>query len=118
MKRLSRTANVLVVIDICVKIISLCLKYSIAVKNAKKRFQKKINDMKNVLDEVKRLLNERKKTLFSTIHKFSNSLKKCFAQLQELNTQLKFEKTRKIMNSVAVELFERIFGIFMMLGNL
>jgi hypothetical protein len=65
MEGLSGTASVIAVIDICAKIISLCFQYSVAVKNAKdiERLQRKVGDMKNVLGEVKRLLDGPDKTL-------------------------------------------------------
>jgi phosphoribosylformimino-5-aminoimidazole carboxamide ribonucleotide (ProFAR) isomerase len=53
MKRLSETASIIAVIDICAKITSLCFQYSGAVKNAKdiERLQRKVGDIKNVLRE-------------------------------------------------------------------
>ena len=101
MEGLSGAASVIAVIDISAKIISLCFQYSVAVKNAKKdieRLQKKVSDIKDILGEVRRLLEGRDKTLLSTTHKLSDSLKECLLQLQELNMQLKPGKTRKAMS--------------------
>lgn len=109
MEGLSGAASVIAVIDISAKITSLCFQYSIAVKNAKKdieRLRQKISDINDVLQEVKRLLDGGDKMLLSATHKLSNSLsnslKECFLQLQELNTQLKPGKTHKTMSRFGV----------------
>ena len=105
MDGLSGAASVIAIIDISAKITSLCLQYSAAVKNAKKdieRLQRKVSDIKHVLEEVKKLLDGRDKTRLLTTHKLTGSLKDCFEQLEELNSQLKFGKTRKAMSRFGV----------------
>lgn len=109
MEGISGAASVIAVIEISAKITSLCIQYSVAVKNAKKdiqHLQRKVSDIKDVLEEVKRLLNGRDKSLLSATHKLSdslsNSLKECFLQLQELNTRLEPGKTRKVMSRIRI----------------
>ena len=101
MDGLSGAASVIAVIDLSAKIASLCFQYSVAVKNARKdikRLQRKVSDIKDVLGEVKQLLDGRDKTLLSATHKLSESLKECFLQLTELNKQLEPGKTHKAMS--------------------
>ena len=101
----SGATSVIAVIDLSAKIASLCFQYSVAVKNAKRdieRLQRKVSDIKDVLGEVKQLLDGRDKTLLSATYKLSDSLKECFLQLTELNKQLDSSKTRKIMGQVWV----------------
>ena len=105
MDGLSGAASVIAVIDLSAKITSLCFQYSVAVKNSKKdieRLQRKVSDIKGVLEEVKQLLDGRDKTLLSATHKLSDSLKECFLQLTELNKQLEPGKTRTAMSQVWV----------------
>ena len=98
MDGLSGAASVVAVIDLSAKVASLLIQYSVAVKNAKRdieRLEKKVCNIKDVLREVKQLLNGRDKTLLSATYKLSDSLKECFLQLTELNKQLDPGKTRK-----------------------
>jgi hypothetical protein len=107
MDGLSAAASVTAIIDISVKVISLCFQYSVAVKDAKKdidRLQRTVTDIKNVLEEVKRLLllDGQNKPRLSTTHKLSDSLEQCHQQLDELETQMKPRKTRKAMQRLGV----------------
>ena len=105
MDGLSAAANVIAVVDISAKIASLCFQYSVAVRDAKKdidRLQRTVTDIKNVLEEVRQLLDGQDKTRLSTTHKLSDSLKECNQQLQGLKAQLEPEKTRKAMHRFGV----------------
>ena len=105
MDGLSGTASVIAVIDLSAKIISLCLQYSAAVKNAKKdieRLHRTVSDIKDVFGQVKQLLDGRDKTLLSATHNLSDSLKECLLQLEELKTRLEPGKTRKSMSRFGV----------------
>ena len=101
MDGLSGAASVIAVIDISAKITSLCFRYSVAVRDAKKdieRLQRKVTDIKGVLEKIKQLLDGRDKAQLSTTHTLSNSLKECFQQLKELKTELEPGKARKAMS--------------------
>lgn len=77
MEGIPGAASVIAVIDMSAKITSLCFQYSVAVKNANKdieRLRRKVSDIKGVLEEVKRLLDGRGKTLLSATYKLSDSL--------------------------------------------
>ena len=84
-------------IDISVKVASLCSQYSAAVKDATEdveRLRKKVVDIRDVLQEKKRLLDGPDKTWLSATHKLKDSLNECLGRLQELEIQLKPGKTR------------------------
>ena len=105
MDGLSAAASVTGIVDISAKIASLCFQYSVAVKDAKKdidRLQRTVTDIKNVLEEVKLLLDKQDKTRLSTTHKLSGSLEECHQQLQGLKAQLEPGKTRKAMHRFGV----------------
>ena len=105
MDGLSAAASITAIIDISAKVASLCFQYSVAVKDAKKdieRLGRTITDVKNVLEEVKQLLNREDKTRLSTTHSLSDSLKEYSQQLQAMQTQLKLGKTRKVMNRIGM----------------
>lgn len=105
MDGLSGAASVIAVIDLSAKIATLCFQYSLAVKDAKEdieRLQRKVSDIKKILGEVRQLLDEQDKTLLSATYKLSDSLKRCFQQLEELSTQLKPRRTHKVMSRFGV----------------
>ncbi|KAH0562822.1 hypothetical protein GP486_002547 [Trichoglossum hirsutum] len=105
MDGLSAAASVTAIIGISAKIISLCSQYSAAVKDAKKdidRLQRTVTDVKDVLEEVKRLLDRQDKTRLSTTHKLSDSLKECSRQLQRLEIQLEPGRAHKAISRIGM----------------
>jgi hypothetical protein len=105
MDGLSGAASVIAVIDMSTKITALCFQYSIAVKNAKndiERIEKKVGDIKRVLESIKELLDGPHKARLSTTHGLFKSLKQCLRELQELNEELEPGKTRKSMSRFGV----------------
>jgi hypothetical protein len=105
MDGLSGAASVIAVIDMSTKITALCFQYSIAVKNAKndiERIEKKVGDIKRVLESIKELLDGPHKARLSTTHGLFKSLKQCLRELQELNEELEPGKTRKTMSRFRV----------------
>ncbi|KAI9784843.1 MAG: hypothetical protein M1839_001573, partial [Geoglossum umbratile] len=105
MDGLSGVASVIAVIDISAKILSLCFQYSVAVKDAKKdieRVQRKVTDIKAVLEKIKELLDGRDRARLSTTHELSDSLKECFRELEELKAELEPGKTRKAISRFGV----------------
>lgn len=106
MDGLSAAASVTAIINISVQVASLCFQYSVAVKDARKdidRLNKKVTDIKSVLEEVRQLLDRHDKTRLSTTYKLSDSLKECHQQLQGLKAQLEPGKTRKLMRRIGVQ---------------
>ena len=109
MDGLSAAASVFAVIDISVKVASLCYQYSTGVKDAKKdiqRLQKKVKDIGDILRELKRLLDGPDKTRLSATDKLAASLEECFGRLHELETQLKPRKTRKAISRLGVRVLK------------
>jgi Fungal N-terminal domain of STAND proteins len=101
MDGLSAAASVTAIINISAKIASLCFQYAVAIKDAKRdidRLQRTVTDIKNILEEVKQLLDRQDKTRLSTTHRLSDSLEECHQQLQGLKAQLKPGETRKVMH--------------------
>src|SRR5262245_24678381 len=104
MDGLSGAASIIAVVDMSAKVASLCFQYSVAVKDAKRdieRLQKKVTDIKNVLEEVRKLLDEQDKSQLSTTRKLLDSLKECHRQLQGLKTQLEPGRGRKAIQRVS-----------------
>src|SRR5258707_15710441 len=103
MDGLSGAASIVAVVEISAKVLSLCVQYSVAVKDAKRdieRLQKKVADIKNVLEDVRNLLDKQDKSQLSTTRELVDPLKECFEQLQELKTQLEPGRGRKAMRRV------------------
>ena len=104
MDGLSAAASVIAVIDVSAKIASLCFQYSTEVKNAKddvERIQRKLSDIKNLLEAVKQLDGPNGLRLPAT-HRLSNSLEKCLLELQKLKKRLDPGKTRKAMSRLGM----------------
>jgi hypothetical protein len=98
MDGLSGAASVIAVIDISAEITSLCIRYSLAVKDAKddiERVERKVSDITHVLGKVKELLDGRHKARLSATHKLFASLEECLRELEDLKTKLKPGKIRK-----------------------
>ncbi|KAH0557095.1 hypothetical protein GP486_005118 [Trichoglossum hirsutum] len=105
MDGLSAAASIVAIVDISAKIASLCFQYSVAVKDAKKdidRLQRAVTDVKNVLEEIKHLLDRQGKPRLSTTHKLSDSLEQCHQQLRELEALLEPGKTHRAMHRLGV----------------
>jgi chromosome segregation ATPase len=105
MDGLSGAASVIAVVNISAKITSLCFQYAVAVKDAKddiERLQRTVTSIKNVLEQVKQLLDKQGKSLLSATHKLLDSLEECRQQLTRLESQLEPGKTRKAMQRFSV----------------
>lgn len=101
MDGLSAAASVIAVIEISAKIVSLCVQYSAAVKDAKEdieRFQRKVIDLNNLFERVKQLSDGGDHTGLSTVHQFEVSLKDCSLRLKELETRLDPSKLHRNMS--------------------
>jgi hypothetical protein len=105
MDGLSGAASIIAVVEISAKVVSLCLQYSAAVKDARKdieRLQRKVTDIKNVLEKVRNLLDEQDESQLRTARELVDPLKECCEQLQELKTQLEPGRGRKAMRRVGI----------------
>jgi hypothetical protein len=103
MDGLSGAASIIAVLEISAKVVSLCVQYSVAVKDAKRdieRLQGKVIDLDNVLKEVQKLLGKEDKSQLSTTRELVALLKECYEQLQELKTQLEPGRGHKAMRRV------------------
>jgi len=105
MDGLSAATSVIAVIEISAKIASLCLQYSIAVKDAKhdiERVQRTVDDIIHILENIKQLLNRQDKTRLSTTHGLFDSLRRCLLELEDLKAKLDPGKTRKAMSQIGI----------------
>jgi hypothetical protein len=105
MDGLSGAASVIAVIDISAKIVSLCFRYSMAVKDAKddiERVQRKLSDITHILEQIKQLLNSQDRTRLSTTQGLFGSLAQCLAKLEGLQVELEPGKTRKTMSRIGL----------------
>jgi hypothetical protein len=103
MDGLSGAASVIAVIDISAKIVSLCFRYSVAVKGAKddiERVQRKLSDITHILEQIKQLLDSQDKTRLPTTRGLFSSLAQCLAELEGLQVELEPGKTRKTMSRI------------------
>ena len=105
MDGLSAAASILTIIDISAKVSSLCLQYSVSVKDAKEdieRLQKKVVDIEGVLDYLRQLLERSDNTRLPVSRELAASLQACLGRLQNLEKQLKPGKSRKAMSRLGV----------------
>ncbi|KAF2688262.1 vegetative incompatibility protein HET-E-1 [Lentithecium fluviatile CBS 122367] len=108
MDGLSGAASVMAVVGISAQVASLCSRYLVAVKHAKgdiERLQRKVNDIKNVLGELQRLLQQDKSQLSAT-HPLLESLQECSQELEGLEAKLRVKsepsQCRKVMQRFGV----------------
>jgi predicted translin family RNA/ssDNA-binding protein len=105
MDGLSGAASVIAVVDISAKITSLCFQYLTEVKAAKndiERLQRKVAEIRGLLEKIKQLLDGRDKAQLSTTSELSDSLQECFRELKELKAELEPGKARKTMSRFGV----------------
>jgi hypothetical protein len=90
----SGAASAIAVVDLSAKVASLCAEYSVAVKYAKgdiKRLQRTVNEIKTVLEELKRLLDKQDKSQLSTTRTLVEPLQKCSQALEGLEAKLRIK---------------------------
>lgn len=92
MEGLGAAANVITVIELSAKIVSLCLEYSSAVKSAKSDIQRLIDELytlKITLEGARQLLESPDGGRLRTSQRLRDGLSGCETQLRELERQLK-----------------------------
>ena len=99
MDGLSGAASVIAVVDIAAKVATLCAQYSVAVKHAKgdiERLQQKVNNIKDVVEELQKLLDKQDKLQLLTTRTLLEPLQNCCQGLERLDAKLrvKFEASR------------------------
>lgn len=102
MEGLAGAASVIAVIELSAKIASICVRYSLAVKDAKDdidRFQREINSITDLLKHVKSMLERPDHTQLLTSTTLKDGLSSCSKQLLELATTLDPGRRRKVMSS-------------------
>lgn len=107
MDGVSAVASVTAVVELSAKISLLCVRYVIAVNNAKKDIeclQRKVADLQAVLGGMKSLLDGVDKTRLSVADTLANSLKNCILQLGELETRLDPGESRNVMSRLGKRL--------------
>ncbi|KAF2456579.1 hypothetical protein BDY21DRAFT_347610 [Lineolata rhizophorae] len=92
MAGLSETASVIAVVNMSAKLASLCFQYLVEVKHSKGNIEhlyRKVNDIKNVLEELQRLLDKQDKLQLFTARTLLDPLQRCSQELEGLEAKLK-----------------------------
>lgn len=92
MEGLGAAANVIAVVELSAKVVSLCLEYSSAVKSAKGDIQRLIDELdtlKITLEDARQLLESPDGGRLRTSQRLRDGLSGCETQLRELERQLK-----------------------------
>src|SRR4051794_27335198 len=103
MEALGVLANVIAVVELSAKVLSLCMQYSLAVKDAKSdimRLQIEIMSLDGVLGKFKQLLEGPDGTKLSASQKLDDTLDECSLQLEYLLKTLDPGKGRKAMSRI------------------
>lgn len=100
-------ASIIAVLDLSVKVASLCFQYSQAVKNARPDIERlcgELDALKTTLEAARELLQSPNGTLLRTSQRLRDGLDGSSSQLTELQTKLeekvKIGTTRKVMRRV------------------
>lgn len=101
MEVLGIAANLVGVVELSAKIASLCLDYSLAVKDAKKdisRLHTKVKELEEVAKDVQQLINGPRGGKLSTSQKLEQAVLDCHAHIKSVNERLDPGKRRKAMS--------------------
>ena len=105
MEGLGAATSVIAVLDLSAKVASLLVQYSRAVKDAPNnitRLQSEIKSLKNILGDVKQLLNDPASAKLSASQKLLEALNDCFSLLKSLAKILEPGKTQKTISRLGV----------------
>jgi hypothetical protein len=100
MEAVGAASSVIAVIELSAKIAKICLKYSIAVKNAQDdilRLQREVEILQDVLEKANQLRDGQTRQKVP-----ASLLKECLYELQQLETQLEPSKGRKTMRKFGI----------------
>jgi len=105
MEGLGVAANIIAVVQLSAKIASICLDYSIAVKDAKKditRLQTKVKELEEVAKDVQQLIDGPRGRKLSMSQKLEQAVLRCCRQLKAVDKRLDPGKKRKAMSRFGV----------------
>jgi hypothetical protein len=105
-------ANVIPVVELCQKVVSLCGKYYLADKDAKsdiQRLQGEVNCLKDTLGEIQRCIEGLDWAKFSG-SRLLEALNDCFEQLNALDARLQPGRVRKALSRVGVRAWRWSLG--------
>jgi metal-responsive CopG/Arc/MetJ family transcriptional regulator len=97
MAGIGEAASVIAIIDLSVKVASLCVQYSREVAGAKKEItslQEELGALQNVLNQLNKLLDQPNGAKLSTAPGIKRALGAIKAQLQDVDKMLDIEKSR------------------------
>ncbi|KAH6988807.1 hypothetical protein BKA56DRAFT_611098 [Ilyonectria sp. MPI-CAGE-AT-0026] len=97
--------NVIAVVDISIKIASLCLQYAKDVKNAAadiERLKNEVTSLKGVTEAVQELLSNPNSAKLNKSHRLENDLSDSRLQLERLQLRLTPRTSRKAMRKIGL----------------
>ena len=101
MEGLGVAANIVAVVELSAKIASLCLAYSIAVKDAKtdiNRLHTKVKELEEVAKGVQELIDGPRGAKLSTSQKLEQAVLSCYTQINAIKERLDPGRGRKAMS--------------------
>lgn len=104
MEALAGAGSVIAVVQLADRVLALCGKYALAVKDAKEdiqRLKSEVEALRDVLTSVNKLIGDNaanSKASESALMTLAGSVPKCGAELDELMIRLDPSKGRKVMN--------------------
>ena len=105
MEGLGVAASIIAVVELSAKIASLCLDYSIAVKDAKNditRLQTKVKELEEVAKDVQQLIKGPRGGKLSTSQKLEQAVLGCCTQLKAVEKRLDPGKKHKAMSRFGI----------------
>jgi hypothetical protein len=105
MEGLGVAANIVAVVELSAKVASLCLDYSIAVKDAKQditHLQTKVKELEEVAKDVQQLIDGPRGGRLSTSQKLEQAVLGCHTQLKAVEKRLDPGKRRKAMSRIGL----------------
>ncbi|KAF2184134.1 hypothetical protein K469DRAFT_710047 [Zopfia rhizophila CBS 207.26] len=106
------TASIFTITNVSRKVVGLCFRYSVAVRDAQndiKCLQEEVEGIKNFLKNIQKLLKRPDVAQPSTSEEFQGPLKTCLSKLKELERRLELSKKRKAISGFEVPLLRLPF---------
>ena len=119
MEGLSAAASIIAVVDLSVKVVTLCSQYSAAVSGAREdisRVSAQVSGLRTTLEHAAQLIDQQQPNNASGGHHLATSrdlldqVQRCRAELQKLEVKLRPSGSRKVMGKFGLRALKWPFG--------
>ena len=109
MEAIGGLATVTTVVNLSIKVISLCVEYLSSVKGAKEDIERvigEVKDVQSILQKVQQLVQSSNGRKLQTSQSIVDGIKRCAEILEDLKDSLELGKRQKAMSRVGLRAFK------------